>query len=97
MKNVDIAIQTDGIRSIRKLLGSSPEFIQIVIDAGCVPLFCNFLQVPICDVQIEAAWCLTNIASGGKKNKKNRIMTYSVSSYTILRIIIYHTPYHHIP
>ena len=31
---------------------------------GIVPVLCQFLTVPEHDMQIESAWCLTNIACG---------------------------------
>lgn len=38
--------------------------IQAVIDANLIPLFIELLHHPIPKFQFEAAWCLTNIASG---------------------------------
>jgi hypothetical protein len=56
------------IVGIRRLLSheQSPP-IQATIDANLVPRFMQLLQrVDIPKLQFEAAWCLTNIASGEK-------------------------------
>ena len=62
----DTAGQANGVKTLRRLISSSDPHaaIQLVIDAGLVPLLCSFLSVPIKDIQAEAAWCLTNIAGG---------------------------------
>ncbi len=54
----------EGLRGLRQLLGNSLGAVDVVVSAGVVPIICNFLLVPSQDIQIEAAWCLTNIASG---------------------------------
>jgi len=57
--------QYRGIIGIRKLLANEGPPIQSVIDAGLVPRLIEFMKIedeP--DLQLEAAWSLTNIVSG---------------------------------
>lgn len=64
MRRDDLAIQVEGVRYLRRLLGASTEAVNVVIEAGLVPALCNFLTVPSQEIQVETAWCLTNIACG---------------------------------
>ena len=71
----DIIEQHYGIIGIRKLLTKtiSPP-IQIVIDAGLVPRFIKYAQqTEYLQLQLEATWCLTNIAAGNQ-NQCNSII-----------------------
>jgi len=61
----DLPSQISALRGFRRLLSSerSPP-VQQCIDCGAVPLFVQFLQRNDCaELQFEAAWALTNIAS----------------------------------
>ena len=63
--SVDIAEQVAGIRGFRRLLSceKSPP-VQECVSSGAIPYFVSFLQREDCtDLQFEAAWALTNIAS----------------------------------
>ena len=57
----------DAVVRLRKLLScpNNPP-IDEVINAGTTPRLVLLLQHPMSKMQFEAAWCLTNIASGNK-------------------------------
>jgi hypothetical protein len=65
MLSDDIKTQLISLRGFRRLLSAerNPPVKQC-IDCGAVPLFVQFLQRNDCnELQFEAAWTLTNIAS----------------------------------
>lgn len=51
-----------GFRKLLSIENGPP--IQAVIDANLIPVFIEILNHPIPKFQFEAAWCLTNVASG---------------------------------
>lgn len=66
LNSSDIIAQHQGCIGLRKLLSieDSPP-IQIAIDSNCIPRFIEFIKQATYPVlQLEASWCLTNIASG---------------------------------
>ena len=64
LRDHNIQEQTDALRTFRKMLSKevNPP-VQECIDIGAVPLFVSFLQASTAELQFEAAWALTNIAS----------------------------------
>ncbi|KAI9590476.1 importin subunit alpha-like [Glossina fuscipes] len=66
MRSVDPARQYAGLLAARKLLSDERHPpIDLMIDNGIVPICVQFLQnVRYPHIQFEAAWALTNIASG---------------------------------
>ena len=60
-----------GMRKLLSIENAPP--IQAVIDANLVPIFLQLLHHNIPKFQFEAAWCLTNIASGTTDHVNNLI------------------------
>lgn len=66
VKSLDAVERFEGTKQFRMMLSVSGEIpIQDVIDTGVVPMFVRFLDSKDDSaLQFEAAWALTNIASG---------------------------------
>ena len=65
MQTSDVAQQISALRGFRRLLSTerNPP-VQQCIDCGAIPMFVSFLQrADNVELQFEAAWALTNIAS----------------------------------
>jgi hypothetical protein len=79
----DDQIKLLGLIGMRKLLSiENVPPIQEVIDANLISVFINFLGYQIPKFQFEAAWCLTNVASGSsdhvKKLIEKGVLTYFI-------------------
>ena len=72
--NDDTTIKLLAVVGMRKLLSieNNPP-IQSVIDANLVTVFIQLMHHHIPKFQFEAAWCLTNIASGSTDHVNNLI------------------------
>ena len=76
--------QSQGLVMLRKLLSAehNPP-LQEVIETGCLPLIMQYLQHPTeTKFQFEAAWILTNIASGEQK------LTHAVVQHDAISIML---------
>ena len=65
LRSGELSTQISSVRAFRRLLSTehNPP-IQQSIDCGAVPYFVSYLQRSECpELQFEAAWALTNIAS----------------------------------
>ena len=64
-KSNDPSVQMNAVQQARKLLSSerNPP-IDDLIDSGILPILVECLRSPNVNLQFEAAWALTNIASG---------------------------------
>lgn len=65
LMSTDPAKHADCLKGFRQMLSvdQNPP-IQEVLDAGVLPRLVQFLQHPVAALQFEAAWAITNIASG---------------------------------
>lgn len=74
IQNEDLTIKLMACVGLRRLLSieNTPP-IQAVIDANLVQVFIELLHHNIPKFQFEAAWCLTNIASGTTDHVNNLI------------------------
>ena len=78
------SVQLEGIRALRTLLGTSESAIGITVSSGIVPLLSNFLVIPSHDIQLEAAWCLTNVASS---SESDHVMSVLVAVPYLLQLL----------
>jgi importin subunit alpha-4/3 len=81
--STDPAIKLDAVQSVRKLLSSdkNPPIDQI-IEAGMLPLLVECLSKndqP--SLQFEAAWALTNIASGSSRQTQSVVQAGAVEHF----------------
>jgi importin subunit alpha-6/7 len=81
----DLTIVLSGVRSVRKILSreASPP-IDDVIQSGVVSRFVQLLQSTHDEIQFEAAWALTNIASGTPEQTSTVISCGAVPAFVAM-------------
>ncbi|KIO18318.1 hypothetical protein M407DRAFT_32026 [Tulasnella calospora MUT 4182] len=81
----DPQIQKASVIQIRRILGNSPsEAAQPVIDTGLVPAIVSLLDSEDTRLQCEAAWIVTNIASGTTQQTEQVIDAGAIPRLIIL-------------
>eukprot|EP00698_Gefionella_okellyi_P014939 TRINITY_DN4174_c0_g1_i1.p1 TRINITY_DN4174_c0_g1~~TRINITY_DN4174_c0_g1_i1.p1 ORF type:complete len:486 (+),score=85.89 TRINITY_DN4174_c0_g1_i1:43-1500(+) len=54
------------LRALRDILATEAPPIEAAIQLNVVPLLTQLMQIPNADIQLESAWCLTNLAAGSE-------------------------------
>ncbi|KAL0229231.1 hypothetical protein GEMRC1_013850 [Eukaryota sp. GEM-RC1] len=75
----DIHAQIEGTKGLRQILSmEQPEPITATIQAGVLPRLVDFLRSTSTELQFEAAWALTNIASGNSEHTNAVVQAHAI-------------------
>ncbi|KAL0229245.1 hypothetical protein GEMRC1_013864 [Eukaryota sp. GEM-RC1] len=75
----DIHAQIEGTKGLRQILSmEDPDPISATIRAGVLPRLVDFLCSTTTELQFEAAWALTNIASGTSEHTNAVVQAYAI-------------------
>merc|ERR1719422_2571825 len=79
------SVQIEGAQHLRKLLSNehNPP-IQEVIDCGVLPALVQACAKEVTQLQFQAAWALTNVASGDSRHTRAAVQSGTATQFVAL-------------